>query len=540
LQKLKNCMYLEANKLLNLLLAVLIVFGVACCKSHAPIEISYSVFPDKQNHTISQLIYGTNHRMYMSGNENLDFYRIGGNRLSAYNWENSWSNAGSDWKHSSDNYLIPKYSGKMSPALTFTSFLDNDVPDNAKALVTVQMAGYVSADGNGRVGSAEAAPSPRWVPLYPKKNKPFTLNPDLNDKAVYIDELVNFLVTRYGPASEGGVFAYSLDNEPGLWSHTHSLIRPDKLGAQELVELSVQTATAIKDIDPAAKIFGPSLYGYGAFNNLAGAPDWPGYQNDYAWFIDFYLAQMNRASKKYGRPLLDVLDLHWYSEAVGRHRVTKRKAKTREDQIARLQGTRTLWDQGYVENSWIARSFASELPLIPTVKESIEKNFPGTKLAFTEYSYGGDNHISGGVAQADVLGIFGKYDIYAANIWLLEENANFISAAFRLYRNYDGKNSSFGDISIDSNTSDKESSAIYSSIDSKSGRLHMVVLNKSLDAGIESNFNIESSKTYSSGQIFAFSKSSKEIKSLGDFQIKNNRFDYSIPPLSALHFVLKN
>ena len=31
--------------------------------------------------------------------------RQGGNRMTAYNWENNASNAGADWKHSSDNNL---------------------------------------------------------------------------------------------------------------------------------------------------------------------------------------------------------------------------------------------------------------------------------------------------------------------------------------------------------------------------------------------------------------------------------------------------
>ncbi|WP_018275096.1 hypothetical protein WKI13_11020 [Teredinibacter turnerae] len=69
------------------------------------LDVSYSINADNVTHEISPLIYGTNHRMYMTGNENISFYRIGGNRLSAYNWENNFSNAGSDWLNSSDTYM---------------------------------------------------------------------------------------------------------------------------------------------------------------------------------------------------------------------------------------------------------------------------------------------------------------------------------------------------------------------------------------------------------------------------------------------------
>lgn len=52
---------------------------------------------------ISPYIYGTN--QLMEGGENTTLYRLGGNRLTGYNWENNYSNAGSDWYHTSDTWL---------------------------------------------------------------------------------------------------------------------------------------------------------------------------------------------------------------------------------------------------------------------------------------------------------------------------------------------------------------------------------------------------------------------------------------------------
>ncbi len=501
------------------------------------VDVSYTIAPDNQNHEISPLIYGTNHNMYMSGREGLGFFRLGGNRLTAYNWENNWSSAGFDWLHSSDGFMIPNGANGSIPAITYTSFIDNDVLAGSKALVTLQMAGYVSADGNGAVSEAEAAPSSRWVPVYPRKNTPFSLTPDLNDNAVYMDELVNLLVNRYGRAADGGVFAYSLDNEPGLWSHTHPRINPNKVGARELVDRSVATASAAKSVDPTAKIFGPALFGFSAYHSLAEAPDWDSYSNSYRWFIDYYLDQMHIASNSNGNRLVDVLDLHWYSEAVGSQRVTNSDANSRSDQIARLQSTRSLWDPEYVENSWIGQWFSSFLPLIPNVKESINTYYPGTELAFTEYSYGGGNHISGGVAQADLLGIYGKYDVYAANAWLLD-SASYIGAGYRLFRNYDGANSMFGNISVDANMSDKENSAIYASVDANTDNLHLVILNKNLDEAINGVFNITSSSNYTSGNAYAMTQNSLEIQNMGSFTVSGNSFSYSLPSVSAYHLVL--
>lgn len=71
---------------------------------------------------------------------------------------------------------------------------------------------------------------------------------------------------------------------------------------------------AVKDIDPNAEIFGPALFGYGAFTNFADAPDWKEIKNDnpeYKWFIDYYLDEMKKAEDENGRRLLDVLDVHF-------------------------------------------------------------------------------------------------------------------------------------------------------------------------------------------------------------------------------------
>jgi mannan endo-1,4-beta-mannosidase len=54
---------------------------------------------------------------------------------------------------------------------------------------------------------------------------------------------------------------------------------------------------------------------WGPYSNdtYMGAPD----ASQHGDFLDYYLSQMGSASQSQGRRLLDVLDLHWYSEARG-------------------------------------------------------------------------------------------------------------------------------------------------------------------------------------------------------------------------------
>ena len=47
----------------------------------------------------------------------------------------------------------------------------------------------------------------------------------------------------------------------------------------------------------------------------------------------------------------------------------------------------------------------------------IADDYPGTKTAITEYNWGGQEHINGALAQADILGIFGAYGLDMATLW---------------------------------------------------------------------------------------------------------------------------
>ncbi|MEJ5259038.1 MAG: glycoside hydrolase family 44 protein [Anaerohalosphaeraceae bacterium] len=523
-------------------------FGGVCVVSAAAwgaISVQYSINTESGRAMISPYIYGANFDHVTCGN--LTVRRMGGNRTTGYNWENNFSNAGSDWYHSSDRYMsayLP-WNQQLIPGKVYADFRQADIQAGRASVLTLQMAGYVAADDWGTVTEAQTAPSSRWKEVVYKKNAPFCVpagSPSTTDNFVYMDEFVNYLVTTFGNANTPtGVKFYSLDNEPALWAYTHPRIHPNKVGCVELINRSTALASAVKDVDPYAQITGPVLYGFAAFLHLQDAPDWNSVKGSYSWFIDYYLVQMKNAGTSAGRRLLDVLDLHWYPEARDNNNVRITDfAATETNYVTRMQAPRTLWDSGYIENSWIGQWFSSYLPLLPKIFNSIQTYYPGTKLAFTEYNYGGENHISGGIAQADVLGIFGKYGVYLAAYW--GANGVYTNAAFNLYRNYDGNGSTFGDVKVSASMSDKVNSSIYASMFSGlNNRLHLIVLNKHLTEPISGSFVINSPCLYTSGRVWAFDGSSTSITERTPVSaIVNNAFSYSIPPLTACHFVLQS
>ena len=505
-----------------------------------------SVDPIQGQARISPYVYGAN--QVDGSSVRFTAWRQGGNRLTGYNWENNYSNAGSDWNMSNDTYMCSTASVCSAPGATITRYVDAAKAAGAYPLVTLQMAGYVSADSKGTVATSEVAPSSRWKQVVPRKGSAFSTTPDLTDGSVYMDELINFLVQRYGNASAGGVPGYSLDNEPDIWSTTHPLIHPNPCGAAELVQRSAELAAAVKDVDPNAEIFGFVSYGYAGYVGLQDAADWDSVKGNYEWYVQYFLAEMAAASAKAGKRLLDVIDLHYYSEATSSgSNGTRIQSGTTENAAARVQATRSLWDSTYDysttdptvgENSWITQNFDA-IRLIPRVREYISSLYPGTKFSITEYDFGAADDISGGIAEADALGIYGKEGLYFATRW--GDPGAYTDAAYQLYLNYDGSGSKFGNISVSATSSDIVNVPVYASIDETNSKLlHVILINRNLTAVQSASVTIAGSTVYASGQSYGFDASSSTITNRGAVTPTANAFTLQLPALSATHVVLSS
>jgi len=536
-------------KILNLfLIAASIVFiTVQTCSQ----TVNFTIVINSSPTPISPYIYGANPEFTTL--ENLGARRLGGNRLTGYNWENNASHAGTDWYNDNDNYMTYGLPNPDVSGATLTAFHNAALSVGAYSTITLQMAGYVARDKSGKsVTAAETAPSYRWDRVQFVKGTAFSLSPILMDSVVYMDECVNFLVNTFGAANTSrGVKGYILDNEPALWPSTHPRIHPAATTCTEVLQKGISLSLAVKNVDSSAEIFGPALYGFSAYKDFQGASDWNTVSNGkgYSWFIDYYLDEMKKAEKTYGKRLLNVLDLHWYPEAIGDNRITASGANTATDKAARVQAPRTLWDSKYGysssdpvvgEKSWISQWNPSYLPLLPRLQASINKYYPGTKLSFTEYTYGGEDDITGALAQSDVLGIFGKYGVYLATFWPSRDNTSYVQAAYRMYRNYDGAKSTFGDASTPTSTSDSVSTSIYSSVKTGAKEIHLIVINKNFISSRNANFTVQYTNSVVSGNVWVLDSSSSLVKNAGSItSIHNNSFSYTLPAGSVCHFVLQ-
>jgi hypothetical protein len=272
---------------------------------------------------------------------------------------------------------------------------------------------------------------------------------------------------------------------------------------------------------------------------------------------------MKAAATSWGKPVVDGMDLHWYAEAGddGAQTSTNGGPQGSDCRItndtttdksmasdcyttagiagtvaAREQATRSLWDSTYVENSWIATSLKGKaIELVPLVQQKIAANDPAMTLSFSEWNYGGGSDISGTIATADALGIFGAYGVDMAMLWEVWHSESFTYAAFDAYRDYDGNGAAFGDTSIAASTSDVPDSSVYASLASADpSRLVVIAINKAMSSKV-AGIVINHSTVYTKADVYAVTQTggAKVVQGAGLTAVATNAFQYTMPAQSV-------
>lgn len=453
----------------------------------AAVGLTLSVEVSAARHAISPDVYGMNGGdPALVAELGMPVARWGGNASSRYNFRNHTYNTGSDW------YFENIVAG---PENTVESFVQTNRDRGIKQVVTVPLIGWVAKD------SPQSHPFACGFPAtgFPAQDSfdpwdPNCGNGRLNDAnltgavptdtsiqvdASFAGEMVSHLVSQFGRAARGGVSIYQLDNEPVLWSSTHRDVHPQLVTYDELGSKGTAAAAAIKAADPSAAVLGPSGWGYCEWvaSGLDGcAPGADAAAHGGLNLSQWYLKNMKDFSDAHsGKRFLDYFDQHYYPQISG--------GKDPEANALRLRSTRSLWDPTYVDESWIGPGGvnAPPLQLIRTMKAWVAQYYPRTKVAITEYNWGALDDINGALAQADVLGIFGREGLDLATIWGEPKPTDPGAYAFRMYRNYDGAGSRFGDVSVSAVSSDQGQLAVYGAQRSSDKALTVMVINKTGD-----------------------------------------------------------
>jgi hypothetical protein len=166
------------------------------------------------------------------------------------------------------------------------------------------------------------------------------------------------------------------------------------------------------------------------------------------------------------------------------------------------------------------------------LKAKITAHYPATKLAFTEYNYGAGGDISGGLAQADVLGIFGQQGVFAANMWPLS-SVTYIDAAFQMYQDPAGNGTKVGDTSVSTTNSDIVDASAYGFTNSaNSNEVDAVVLNKTASP-MAATIQITNPLSVNYVKIYQLTSASAVPQPVGAFAVQNNQYQYTMPAYSV-------
>lgn len=477
-----------------------------------PQPVSLSIDVTAGLHGISPYIYGMSFAdAALAADLRLPVNRWGGNATTRYNWQNDTSNRAFDWFFEN----IPNKNAhpeNLPNGSASDLFVEQNRGTGAQTLLTVPLIGWTPKDRTQTCGFSVAKYGPQQSvdPLMTDcgngvkpggsalvtKNDPADTSTAITP--AFVQAWMSHLMGRYGRAANGGVRFYNLDNEPMLWNSTHRDVHPNPTTYDELRNDNYAYAAAIKASDPDAQTLGPVLWGWSAyFDSAAGAPDRQAHANQP--FLDWYMDQMQAYQTAHGVRILDYLDVHFYPQANG----VFAGATDAATQALRLRSTRALWDPTYVDESWINDT----VRLIPRLHDWVTQHYAGTKTAISEYNWGALNTLNGALAQAEVLGIFGREGLDLAALWGPPAFTDPGAFAFRMYRNYDGSGSAFGDTSFQAASSDPSRLSIFGAHRASDGALTLMVINKT-GGDLTAPIAISHFAADTSAQVYRYSASS--------------------------------
>ncbi len=477
------------------------------------VEMSATIDTSAEGTPISPYIYGiAMGDRKIAVEEGVTIERAGGNPITPLDWRRGFSGNGADWFftnngaetppeknwlvtfHSEDrkagleSYLCIPIMGRVAKDATSYGFDRAKYPEQEKFADDAPHAGA----GNGRAPKKDAG----GKPVLDANGHPVfeDIVPDPDDSSVVKTpkeqcDMLRYMIEdmQYGRADAGGVKYVALDNEPALWSGTHRAMHPAGVSYDELWEKTETCATLLKAIDPGVQIAGPTSWGWTEyfFSGLdsqliaQGKGSWDAPPDSAAHggipLTKWYLAKLAEHKARTGVSLVDILDVHFYPQAAPGGK--RGEAMTRE---ALVQETRVMWDPTWKDPSWMGTNADKPgvIRLIPMMREWIAQCNPGMHLSLGEYNFGGEDDVAGGIAQAELLGIYARERVDFAFYWFAPAMNAPTYFAYKMFRNPDGRHTAVGDRCLPSSVDRADDVSVHASKDAASGRIAVVMVNK--------------------------------------------------------------
>ena len=483
---------------------------------------------------------------------NAPLHRYGGNNTSRYNWQQNADNRGADW------YFESIAESSATPGQRGDDFVLNSRAAGAEPMLTIPIIEYVAKVGtnrsklasfDSRVYGAQDDCDWQWFPQAcngMKGGQPVIGNDPLDANVLNSTTLqaawVSHLVQRFGAASNGGLKYYILDNEHSLWHSTHRDVSPTGATMEQVRDAMIAYSGAIKNVDAGALVVGPEEWGwsgyifsgydqqYGSRNGWSFLPDRAAHGGmDY---LPWLLQQLKTRSDLDGRRVIDVFTVHYYPQ--GGEFWPDGDVSTAM-QLRRNRSTRSLWDANYTDETWIN----DRVQLIPRLRSWVNTYYyAGTPIGITEYNWGAENHINGATTQADIYGIFGREGLDVGARWTTPATTTPTYKAMKMYRNYDGSRSTFGDTSVRAtSTSNADTLSVFAAERAADGALTVMVISKVLSGSTPVTMNLANFAAGATAQVWQLT-ASNAIARLADVSVSGQALTATVPAQSITLFVV--
>jgi hypothetical protein len=479
---------------------------------------------------------------------NCPLNRSGGNAETRYNWQANASNRAAD-------YFFESIGETSSvPGEHDDTFISDAKSAGAQAMITVPIIGWVARLGSnrGKLSSFSVAKygpqqwTDPWMPDAGNGTRPdgsMVANNDPNDANMQVDSTfqlawVQHVVGRWGGAGNGGLRYYILDNEHSIWHSTHRDVHPTGATMDEVLAKMIDHAERIKSVDPGALVAGPEEWGWGGYiysgydQQWGAAHGWSSFPDRIAHgnsdYLPWLLDQLRRYDAAHGKRLLDVFTVHVYPQGGEFGDDTSMAMQQR-----RNRSTRSLWDPSYVDESWIN----DRVQLVPRLHAWVNAYYPGTQIGITEYNWGAESHINGATTQADVLGIFGREGLDLATRWTTPASSTPTYKGIKLYRNYDGAKSTFGDVSVSASGPNPDNVAAFAAVRASDHALTIMIVAKTLTGTTPATVNIASFAASGNAQCWQLT-SANSIEHLADVHRNGSSLVLTLPAQSITLLVI--
>jgi PKD repeat protein len=529
-------------------------FATAVTVLHAQsTAVTITVDAGANRRTISPAIYGVAYATTAQLQDlNAPLHRYGGNNTSRYNWQLNADNRGADW------YFESIAESSATPGQRGDDFVLTSQAGNAVPMVTIPIIEYIAKVGSNRsklasfdsrIYGAQDDCDWQWFAQAcngMKGGQPVAGNNPLDANVLNSTAIqgawASHFVQRFGSAAAGGLKYYILDNEYSIWHSTHRDVRPTGATMEQVRDAMTAYSGAIKAVDPTALVVGPEEWGWSGYT-LSGYDQQYGSNNGWSFlpdrnahggmdYLPWLLRELKARSDADGRRVIDAFTVHYYPQG---GEFWPDGDVSSAMQLRRNRSTRSLWDPAYIDETWIN----DKVQLIPRLRNWANAYYyTDTPIGITEYNWGAENHINGATTQADIYGIFGREGLDFGARWTTPATTTPTYKAMKMYRNYDGARSTFGDTSVKAtSTANADNLSVFAAQRSGDGALTVMVIAKALAGSVDVTVNLANFAPGTAAQVWQLA-ASNTIARLTDATVSAQAIVTNVPAQSVTLFVV--